>query len=112
MGAGFGLFSLPVQLGSTSKVAVSVAHKPQSRRTRAVTPTATSGGGVETQELYRFLVESVTGYAIFAVSVEGIVVSWNAGAEQTFGYGRRESGGKSFAVVFTPDDIALGGPLD
>ncbi len=33
------------------------------------------------QMLYRFLVDSLTEYAVFAISPVGIVISWNAGAE-------------------------------
>jgi PAS domain S-box-containing protein len=62
------------------------------------------------QVLYRFLVDSLTEYAVFAVSPTGIVISWNAGAEKTFGYSQTEIVGKSFDVIFTPEDRHARGP--
>ncbi len=63
-----------------------------------------------TDQLYRFLVESVTDYAIFAVSPSGIVVSWNPGAEHAFGYRRDQIVGSNFEVIFTAEDRAAGVP--
>jgi diguanylate cyclase (GGDEF)-like protein/PAS domain S-box-containing protein len=62
------------------------------------------------QVLYRFLVDSLTEYAVFAVSPTGIVISWNSGAEKTFGYAQAEIVGKSFDVIFTAEDKASGAP--
>jgi PAS domain S-box-containing protein len=62
------------------------------------------------QALYHFLVESLTEYAVFAVSPTGIVISWNAGAQKTFGYTESEILGKSFEVIFTAQDRATGAP--
>jgi PAS domain S-box-containing protein len=64
------------------------------------------------QVLYRFLVDSLTEYAVFAVSPTGIVISWNAGAEKTFGYTQVEILGKSFDVIFTPEDKVAGAQHD
>ncbi|GAC1414101.1 MAG: EAL domain-containing protein [Candidatus Velthaea sp.] len=64
-----------------------------------------------TEQLYRFLVESSTQYAIFAISLDGTVVSWNAGAERVFGFTRAEIHGKNFDVVFSAEDRAQGAPL-
>ncbi len=65
---------------------------------------------VSTEDLYRFLVESSTEYAIFAISEDGTVVSWNAGAENVFGYTKAEILGQQFDVIFTPEDRAEGAP--
>ncbi len=62
------------------------------------------------QVLYRFLVDSLTEYAVFAVSPTGMVISWNAGAEKTFGYSQAEIVGKSFDVIFTAEDRDTGAP--
>jgi len=59
---------------------------------------------------YRRLIESLTDYAIFALSVDGRIVSWNSGAKQTYGYDEHEVLGKSYSLIFTPEDIALGRP--
>src|SRR5450755_1498727 len=60
--------------------------------------------------LYRFLVQSLTEYAVFAVSPEGIVISWNAGAEKTFGYTEAEIVGRSFEIIFTAHDTEAVAP--
>lgn len=60
--------------------------------------------------LYRSLVESLTEYAVFAVSPAGAITTWNAGAQKTFGYDVSEVVGKSFALIFTPEDAAAGAP--
>ncbi len=72
--------------------------------------TSESAASVSTEQLYRFLVESLTEYAIFAVALDGLVVSWNSGAEQAFGYSRDEMLGASFLKIFTPEDAANGAP--
>jgi diguanylate cyclase (GGDEF)-like protein/PAS domain S-box-containing protein len=61
--------------------------------------------------LYHFLVDSLTEYAVFAVSPSGIVISWNRGAQDTFGYSAAEAVGKPFDFIFTSDDVRSGSPL-
>ena len=60
------------------------------------------------EELFRFMVESVKDYAIFATDREGNVVSWNTGAERTFGYKEAEILGQNASIIFTPEDIEAG----
>jgi PAS domain S-box-containing protein len=62
------------------------------------------------EERFRLLVDSVKDYSIFMLSPEGIVVSWNSGAERTKGYAAEEILGRDFATFFTPEDIAAGKP--
>jgi len=62
--------------------------------------------------LYRFLFNSLTEYAVFAVSPTGLVISWNAGAAQTFGYADKEILGKTFDIIFTPEDALAGAPRE
>lgn len=62
------------------------------------------------EELFRFMVESVKDYAIFSTDTVGRVVSWNTGAEHVFGYTEAEIMGRSAAIIFTPEDIAIGAP--
>ncbi|MDQ3746142.1 MAG: PAS domain S-box protein, partial [Acidobacteriota bacterium] len=63
-------------------------------------------------ELFRFMVESVRDYAIFAISPEGRIVSWNTGAELTFGYREEEAVGQSASIIFTPEDRERGAPQE
>jgi diguanylate cyclase (GGDEF)-like protein/PAS domain S-box-containing protein len=59
---------------------------------------------------YRSLVESLSEYAIFAISPTGDIITWNTGAQNTYGYTKREIVGKSFRITFTADDLAAGVP--
>ena len=64
----------------------------------------------ESEERFRFLVESVREYAIFRLAPDGCVVSWNAGATTILGYQAAESIGHHFSCFFTPEDIQSGNP--
>jgi PAS domain S-box-containing protein len=59
---------------------------------------------------FQMLVQAVTDYAIFMLDPQGIVVSWNPGAERTKGYLADEIIGHSFSRFFTPEDLASGKP--
>lgn len=56
------------------------------------------------------LIESLTEYAIFALSIDGIIDSWNAGAKSLFGYVSEDVVGKRYDMLFTDEDNARGRP--
>jgi PAS domain S-box-containing protein len=62
------------------------------------------------QEQFRLLVQGVTDYAIYLLSLEGMVASWNAGAERIKGYKPEEVIGQHFSIFHTPEDRATGLP--
>ena len=62
------------------------------------------------EERFRLLVESVRDYAIFMLDVDGIVRSWNAGAQAIKGYTAHEIVGRHFSVFYTPQDREAGKP--
>lgn len=62
------------------------------------------------QEQFRLLVQGVTDYAIYLLSPEGKVASWNAGAERIKGYKPEEIIGQHFSVFYTNDDRSSGLP--
>jgi PAS domain S-box-containing protein len=62
----------------------------------------------ESEERYRLMVESAEEYAIFATDLDGVITSWNAGAERILGHAAEEILGRSAEVVFTPEDRAAG----
>jgi two-component system CheB/CheR fusion protein len=64
----------------------------------------------ESKERLRLLIESATDYAIFTVTKNNIVNSWNTGAENTFGWTEDEIIGKSGELLFTEEDRARGIP--
>jgi PAS domain S-box-containing protein len=53
---------------------------------------------------FALLVGSVTEYAIFLLDVDGIVRSWNAGAERAKGYAAEEIIGRHFSTFYTAPD--------
>jgi PAS domain S-box-containing protein len=62
------------------------------------------------QEQFRLLVQGVTDYAIFMISPEGNVASWNAGAQRIKGYSPEEIIGKHFSTFYTEEDRKAGRP--
>lgn len=62
------------------------------------------------QEQFRLLVQGVTDYAIYLLSLEGLVASWNAGAERIKGYQPDEIIGQHFSVFYTEEDRKAGLP--
>jgi PAS domain S-box-containing protein len=62
----------------------------------------------EREEHFRLIVESATDVAIFTVTLDGRIVSWNSGAERILGYTEEEILGKHVSIIFTPADTARG----
>ena len=60
----------------------------------------------ESQEQFRLLVQGVTDYAIYMLSSEGYVSSWNLGAERIKGYAPEEIIGQHFSRFYTEDGQA------
>lgn len=55
-------------------------------------------------ELLHLLIESATEFAIFTIDPNGIVTSWNSGAERVLGYTHGEIIGHSADVIFPPEE--------
>jgi PAS domain S-box-containing protein len=64
----------------------------------------------QSEERFRLLIEGVTDYAIYMLDPEGMITSWNAGAERIKGYRREEILGRHFSNFFTEEDLAAGKP--
>jgi PAS domain S-box-containing protein len=62
-------------------------------------------------ELLRLIVESSTDFAIMTLDPQGIVTSWNIGAERLLGWADDEIVGRSGHIIFTPEDRAAGIPV-
>ncbi|HEY0104188.1 MAG TPA: PAS domain S-box protein [Brevundimonas sp.] len=62
------------------------------------------------EERFRFLLQSVTDYAIYMLDTEGHVTSWNAGAERFKGYTAEEIIGQHFSRFYAAEDQAAGVP--
>ena len=61
-------------------------------------------------DLFRLLVDRVLDYAIFLLTTDGHIASWNAGAERVKGYTAEEIIGQSFERFYTPEDRDAGLP--
>jgi PAS domain S-box-containing protein len=62
------------------------------------------------EERFRLMIEGVRDYAIFMLDPEGIVRSWNAGAQAIKGYEAREIIGRPMSTFYTPQDQQEGKP--
>jgi len=65
---------------------------------------------VADEDRYRLLVEGITDYAIYMLDPEGIVTSWNAGAQRFMGYTAAEIIGQHFSRFYTDEDRAAAVP--
>ena len=77
---------------------------------RGTTIDQTKRGLIDSQRQFRLLVESVVDYAIYMLNPDGIISSWNPGAERIKGYSRDEIIGQSFERFFTEEDRLAGAP--
>jgi PAS domain S-box-containing protein len=64
----------------------------------------------QSEERFRLLVDGVQDYAIYMLSPEGMITSWNLGARRIKGYEASEVIGSHFSRFYSSDDIALGKP--
>ncbi|WP_041376622.1 chemotaxis protein CheB [Polaromonas naphthalenivorans] len=60
------------------------------------------------EERLRIAAETTKDYAILTIDEEGLITTWNHGAERIFGYSEKEAVGQLFAIIFTPEDRAAG----
>jgi PAS domain S-box-containing protein len=63
-----------------------------------------------TEESFRLMVESVTDYAIVMLDPEGLVVSWNSGAERIKGYSAKDILGQHFSLFYDQESALEGQP--
>lgn len=61
---------------------------------------------------YRQLVDTIHDYAIFFLTPEGNIASWNPGAQRIKGYRPEEIIGKHFSLFYTPEALAHGWPME
>jgi PAS domain S-box-containing protein len=66
----------------------------------------------QSEERFRVLVEGVVDYAIFMLDPDGVVSSWNQGAERINGYRREEILGKHFSRFYPREDAEAGRPWE
>ena len=75
---------------------------------------AVKTGGEEelrrSEERFKLLVESVRDYAIFMLDPDGIILTWNAGAQRFKGYRADEIIGQHFSRFYPPEALERGLP--
>jgi PAS domain S-box-containing protein len=64
----------------------------------------------ESEERFRLLVNSVADYAIFLLDADGLITSWNLGAERLKGYRAEEVIGRHFSLFYPVEDVRAGAP--
>lgn len=63
------------------------------------------------EEQFRLLVQGVMDYAIYMLSPDGTITSWNSGAVRIKGYQHPEAMGTHFSRFYTEEDRATGLPM-
>ncbi|MCG7400421.1 MULTISPECIES: PAS domain S-box protein [Caballeronia] len=66
---------------------------------------------LQSERSFRLLVQGVIDYAIFMLSPDGRITSWNSGARRIKGYSESEIVGSHFSRFYTPEDVAAGVPF-
>lgn len=62
------------------------------------------------EDQFRLLIDSVKDYAIYVLNSDGIIQTWNAGAERINGYQADEVIGQHFSIFYTAEDRQSGKP--
>jgi PAS domain S-box-containing protein len=66
--------------------------------------------GHSSDELFRRLVDSIKDYAVFVLSPDGNVLTWNLGAEALLGYSKQEILGTHSSQFYLPEANHTGAP--
>ena len=62
------------------------------------------------EERFRLLLESIKDYSILMLDPEGLVTTWNKGAERITGYRSDEIVGRHFSRFYPQGDVTQGKP--
>jgi PAS domain S-box-containing protein len=65
---------------------------------------------LQSERIFRLMVEGIQDYAIFLLTPEGNIASWNPGAERIKCYLPAEIIGKHFSILYPPQDVENGKP--
>jgi diguanylate cyclase (GGDEF)-like protein/PAS domain S-box-containing protein len=80
-------------------------HTDQGRHELGTSAAWSDELGSASDEQLRLLVAGTTEYAIFLLSVEGIVMTWNPGAQRMKGYSAEEVVGRHFSIFYRDEAI-------
>jgi PAS domain S-box-containing protein len=65
---------------------------------------------MESERRFQRLVQAVVDYAIFQLDPNGLITTWNTGAQRIQGYTAQEAIGKHFSHFYTPEERDAGLP--
>lgn len=82
---------------------------PMDKKASLIDAAAAAGSELDAAK-FKLLVESVRDYAIYMLDPDGIVISWNPGAERIKGYPAEEIIGRHFSLFYSPEDLAADRP--
>jgi PAS domain S-box-containing protein len=57
----------------------------------------------ESEERFRLIVDTTLDYGMFMLSPDGVIASWNAGAQRMEGYSAEEAIGQHFSIFYTEE---------
>lgn len=86
------------------------ALRQDARPTRPVTELESKETMHPSEQLFQCLVQSVHDYAIFMLDTDGVISSWNSGAEAIKQYRADEIIGRHFSIFYGAEDVARGKP--
>jgi PAS domain S-box-containing protein len=85
-------------------IGFAIVTRDLSEREKATADATDSAVALETSEnAFNLMIAAVKDYAIFSLSPEGIILSWNVGAERIKGYKAKEAIGKHFSIFYTQE---------
>ncbi|WP_204324201.1 PAS domain-containing protein, partial [Stenotrophomonas maltophilia] len=58
------------------------------------------------------MINTIKDIALFGLDVDGRITDWSAGAEAIHGWREDETLGRPLALLYAPDDVALGKPTE
>ena len=61
---------------------------------------------VEREGRLRLVIEGAKDHAILTTDLQGLIITWSAGAQAIFGWSAEEAIGQSVSLIFTPEDRA------
>ncbi len=64
------------------------------------------------EERLRIAAETTRDYAILTIDEDGLITTWNQGAERIFGHSEKDAIGRTYDLLFTPEDCAAGEPAE
>jgi PAS domain-containing protein len=84
--------------------------KPTAAKQSATRRSSKSSKAALPDDQFRLMVEAVTDYAIYMLSPEGHIASWNPGAQRMKRYTESDVIGRHYSMFFTKDAIEAGKP--